>query len=69
MSNQMTAFQIISAVEEMRKLTCPPSEGKVVERGIDQIVEVDRLLLDLQEKLLDAFGNDSQTAPLKSVSL
>jgi len=63
--SKITAHEILTAISDVRKHTCPPT-GKVVARGIDEIVVADSLLLDLQERILDAYGNEPQDTTLAS---
>lgn len=59
---KMTVHQILEAISDVRKLTSPPDAGETKTVGIDQVVEADQKLLDLQERLLDDYGLDLQTA-------
>lgn len=47
---------VLVRINEMRKHTAP----EVTVRGIDEIMTVDALLLDLQEKILDDHGHEPQ---------
>lgn len=59
---KMTVHQVLTKINEIRKHTSPPGKGETVVRGIDQITAADALLLDLQEKLLDDYGDQLQSA-------
>lgn len=59
---KLTIHDVLLKINEIRKLTAPPLEGpppKVVR--VDKVLEADALLLDLQERLLDDYGNGPQS--------
>lgn len=59
---RVTLHQVLEAINDARMFTCPPKTGESVERGIDQIIAADTILLHIQERLLDAYGNEPQSA-------
>jgi hypothetical protein len=61
---KMTALEVLNKINEVRALTSPPGEGETKEIGIDQITEADAMLLQLQERLLEDYGNSDQAAEL-----
>lgn len=60
----MTVHDVLTAINDIRKLTCPPATGETKTIGIDQVVEADAKLLDLQERLLDDYGDKPQSTIL-----
>ena len=61
---KITVHDVLTRINDIRKLTSPPDLGETKQIGIDQIVEADGMLLDLQERLLDDYGHDPQTTTL-----
>lgn len=59
-----SAYAVLTALNEIRKITCPPAEGETKKFDIDNLVEADNKLLELTEKLLDDYGEEKKTAPL-----
>jgi catechol 2,3-dioxygenase-like lactoylglutathione lyase family enzyme len=59
---RITPHQVLEAINDARVFTCPPNTGEIVERGIDQIIAADTILLHIQERLLDAYGSQPQSA-------
>lgn len=59
-----TVHDVLTAINDIRKLTSPPITGETKTIGIDQLIEADNKLLDLQERLLDDYGDKPQSTTL-----
>lgn len=60
MSEKITIHQILTKINEARNLACREPR-KTAEQTLATVIKVDHILLDLQEQILDDYGNESQT--------
>jgi hypothetical protein len=61
---KMTVHEVLVKINDVRLLTSPPNTGETKEIGIDQITVADAILLALQERLLNDYGDDPQSTTL-----
>lgn len=56
MVEKISIHQILVRINEARNMTCRERKDPLA-----TIIKVDEILLDLQEQILDDYGNESQT--------
>lgn len=67
----ITIHEVLVAIDDIRKHTCPSVGVEMTVRGIDEVAAVDTLLHDLQERLIELCGhaahNDAPKEPPEGV--
>lgn len=57
----ITIYEVLTAINNVRLLTSPPNVGETKVLDITTIVEADNQLLDLQERIMNDYGDGPQS--------